>query len=161
MNYLQIGIDVILLGFLIYISIKDLKSHVIKNNILLIMLPIATLRAVIHCAVSDTPLMTLLSHLGGAAFAFFLFLAVAMFSGGRNVGGGDIKIAGILGICTGFQGILITLVCGMLAACVGGLVLGYLHKTRHVMIPLAPYLSIGFVFYLLHPLFVPSIMALL
>lgn len=160
MLILQIGIDVILIAFLIYLSVRDLKSHIIPDRVLLTMLPFAVARAALQCITADIWYMTLFSHLGGAVFAFILFLAVAMFSGGRNVGGGDIKIAGIIGLCTGFSGLLITMICGMLAACVGGLVGGYLRRTRNVMIPLAPYLSIGYLMFLFHPLYLPTVMAL-
>lgn len=80
--------------------------------------------------------------LGSLGFAvFFLIVAVASRGG---MGGGDIKLAGVIGAFLGWQGALVTFV---LASLSGGLAAGYLlargKAGRKSAIRFGPYLALG------------------
>ncbi len=149
--------------FLVGISIHDIRHHIIKNEVLLWMLPFAAGRAVIHTiiAISGGAVWyhPILSHIGGAVFAFALFLIVAMICGG--IGGGDIKLAGVLGLAAGFFEITAALMLGLIAASAAALIQAYNYKTRHIYTPLAPFLSAGFAAAITVTHFLPQIESML
>ncbi|WNB91832.1 prepilin peptidase [Bacillus sp. NEB1478] len=81
--------------------------------------------------------------IGGGLFGFlFLFILAVVSKGG--IGGGDIKLMGVIGLVLGFQGTYFTLmiasITGVLVAIVGLVLKKYNRKTA---IPFGPYLVIG------------------
>ena len=77
----------------------------------------------------------------GAMCVSLLLFAVAAFSRGRAMGGGDIKLMTALGFCLGWQRITLTL---MLGAVLGSLVLLALRKTKYALgrqVPFGTFLS--------------------
>jgi len=149
--------------FLVGISVHDIRRHIFKNHVLLWMLPFAAGRAVVNSiiAISGGAVWyhPILSHIGGGIFAFLLFLIVAMILGG--IGGGDIKLAGVLGLAAGFLEIVTALILGLVAASIAALIQAYIYKTRHIYTPLAPFLSAGFAASLILFRFMPEIETLL
>lgn len=76
---------------------------------------------------------------GVGAFVFFLFLGIVSKGG---MGGGDIKLIGVLGLALGFQEIVIII----LVASISGLILGLLVRIitkKKETIPFVPYITIG------------------
>lgn len=82
------------------------------------------------------------SLLGALGFAFFFFVIAIASKGG--MGGGDIKLAGVIGAFLGWQGALVTFV---LASLLGGLAAGCLlvsgRADRKTAIRFGPYLALG------------------
>lgn len=80
--------------------------------------------------------------LGSLSFAVFFFIIAIASKGG--MGGGDIKLAGVIGAFLGWQGALVTFV---LASLLGGLAAGYLlargKADRKSAIRFGPYLALG------------------
>lgn len=80
--------------------------------------------------------------LGSLGFAAVFFIIAIASKGG--MGGGDIKLAGVIGAFLGWQGALVTFV---LASLLGGLVAGYLlargKADRKSAIRFGPYLALG------------------
>ena len=105
LSLLLLFFEAALTVFLVGISVHDIRQHIIKNHVLFWMLPFAAGRAVVNSiiAISGGAVWyhPILSHIGGAVFAFALFLIVAMIFGG--IGGGDIKLAGACGLVLGFE----------------------------------------------------------
>ena len=163
LSLLLLFFEMALMVFLVGISVHDIRQHIIKNHVLLWMLPFAAGRAVVNSiiAISGGAVWyhPLLSHIGGAVFAFALFLIVAMIFGG--IGGGDIKLAGVLGLAAGFLEITVALILGLVAASIAALIQSYIYKTRHIYTPLAPFLSAGFAASLILFRFMPEIETLL
>ena len=155
--------EAVLAVFLVGISVHDIRQHIIKNSVLLWMLPFAAGRAVVNSIITISGgavwYHPILSHIGGAVFAFLLFLIVAMIFGG--IGGGDIKLAGVLGLAAGFFEIVTALILGLVAASIAALIQAYIYKTRHIYTPLAPFLSAGFAASLILFRFMPEIETLL
>lgn len=79
---------------------------------------------------------------GGVAAALLLFLVVVISRGGMGMG--DVKLAGLLGLMTGFPLVFVALFIGILA---GGIVAAALlisgRKKRKEMLPFGPFLCIG------------------
>jgi leader peptidase (prepilin peptidase) / N-methyltransferase len=84
-----------------------------------------------------------LDAVAGGLLGFCFLLLLAILSKG-GIGGGDIKLMGVLGIVLGFQGAFLTL---MIASVVGLIVgvTGIVMKkfTRKTAIPFGPYLAVG------------------
>lgn len=92
---------------------------------------------------SHTMLASLLNSVLAGAGAFLLFLAVALVYPG-GMGGGDVKLAGLVGLLVGFPGVLVAL---WLAAVSGGLAAAALlllgKRGRKDPIPFGPFLALG------------------
>ncbi len=163
LSLLLLFFEAALAVFLVGISVHDIRQHIIKNSVLLWMLPFAAGRAVVNSIITISGgavwYHPILSHIGGALFAFALFLIVAMIFGG--IGGGDIKLAGVLGLAAGFFEIVTALILGLVAASIAALIQSYIYKTRHIYTPLAPFLSAGFAASLILFRFMPEIETLL
>lgn len=84
-----------------------------------------------------------LNSLMAGTGAFLVFLAISLLFP-KGMGGGDIKLAGVIGLLVGFPGVLAAL---WLSVVSGGLVAAYLilvrKKPRKDIIPFGPFLSLG------------------
>ena len=91
-------------------------------------------------------LITDLSHwydyLTGAVLVSGIFFLIALFSGGRAMGGGDIKLMAALGFLIGWKEILLVMGIGaILGSVIHGLIM-LLTKKEHLL-AFGPYLSAG------------------
>jgi leader peptidase (prepilin peptidase) / N-methyltransferase len=84
-----------------------------------------------------------LDAVAGGLLGFLFLLLLAILSKG-GIGGGDIKLMGVLGLVLGFQGAFLTLMIASVVGLVIG-VTGILMKkfTRKTAIPFGPYLAFG------------------
>ena len=88
-----------------------------------------------------------LSPVAGGIVAFGIFFSVYLFNR-RKLGGGDVKLATLIGIISGFPGMLIPLGTGMVLAVVSVVVFQKARGYRLTNFPLGPYLALATVFYL-------------
>ena len=78
---------------------------------------------------------------GGVGFLFFFVLAVASRGG---MGWGDVKLAGLIGLATGFPMVLVAIVLGAgLGAIIGAILMVTKKKGRKSPIPFGPFLSVA------------------
>ena len=102
---------VFLLGFAVY----DHRHHRIRNAALLAFLPWCLLY--IPAALQEMPAcLVLLRCFLGALCGFLLLLTVSLATGG-GIGGGDIKLAALLGIPFGASGLMAVLVLSCIWGC--------------------------------------------
>ncbi len=91
----------------------------------------------------NTTLHNFLSSLSGGGIFAVLFLVIALLYKG-GMGWGDVKMAGLVGLATGFPLVLVAMAASFLS---GGLVAGFLLllrlKRRKEGIPYGPFLSLG------------------
>lgn len=120
---------------LLAFAVIDIKTRRVPNKLLLI-----------AGAVTLTWLFftgTLVSGLLGGLAGFSLFSIIHLFSRG-NVGAGDVKLAGLIGLMAGFPLALLAL---LLALLTGSVVIGALLAFKRVKatgsIPYAPFLCSG------------------
>ena len=127
----------ILTSFFIVITFIDYDHQLILDKVLLWL---SGAGVVINlCLGSVTPLNMLIASLIGGGF----LLLIALISRG-GMGGGDIKFAAALGLCFGWQYLLLTLLLSFVIGGVGGLLLIVCKiKTRKDFIPFGPFIALG------------------
>lgn len=127
----------ILTSFLLVITYIDYDHQLILDKVLLFM---AGAGALIECL---TPSVGLLSVLAGSLAGGGLLLLIAIASKG-GMGGGDIKLATVLGI---YLGAKLTLLALFLSFVIGGVVAAFIlllkRKGRRDCIPFGPFIAAG------------------
>ena len=134
----------ILTAFFIVITFIDYDHQLILDKVLLWL---AGAGVVINLWLGSVGILDMLiaGLLGGG-----LLLIIALVSGG-GMGGGDIKFAGALGLCFGWQYLLLTLLLAFILGGVGGAVLLISKiKGRKDFIPFGPFIALGALFSLLY-----------
>ncbi len=139
--------------FLILIFAYDLKHQLIPNAFVVpaILLALLLIVAQYVLGFQHSPVNLLLWSsnptsyvIGGLAGGLF-FLALSLISGGRWIGGGDIKLGFLLGLLLGWPYILVALIGAYL---IGTLYAVILVATKHAklssMVPFGPMLVFGF-----------------
>lgn len=123
-------------SFFALIALLDLKYRIIPN---LLIYPAILVVLVLQLASgTHTPLSIVL----GGCLAFGMFVLAARFRPG-GLGGGDVKLAALIGLAFGFPQVLWALIIGIGA---GGLVAVWLMARgyqRQSAIPYAPFLCLG------------------
>jgi prepilin signal peptidase PulO-like enzyme (type II secretory pathway) len=131
-------------SFFLLIAIIDLKYRLVPN---MLIYPAAAMTLLIRSVPPGRDTLTAL--LGGAVGLSPFFLVALMRPG--DVGGGDIKLAALIGLVLGFPQVLWTLILGIL---MGGVTAFLLLSTRRwgprSYIPYAPFLCLGAVFSLVY-----------
>lgn len=129
-------------GFAAY----DLKKKRVPDRALLLFLPFALAAPIIRAWAFGTAFLPLLFlySLTGAAAGFVILLAAAMMSKeGAGIGGGDIKLAAVMGFLYGPSRMLaILLAASGLAAC-ASLAMRHRRKEEILSLPFVPFLMIG------------------
>ena len=141
-------------GFIV-IFFMDLKYGVILNKILLPMIMIIIFYLLIlnplpaRIAMQSVAGGSLIINLACGASAFLFFLIVALgfkvIRGKEGMGGGDIKLAFVLGLFLGFPNIILALYLAFLTAAVVGIILILWKKKNleNTSLPFGPFLILG------------------
>jgi leader peptidase (prepilin peptidase)/N-methyltransferase len=134
----SIALGLILVTALVPIVVVDLEHRLIPN---LITGP-AAVAALIAGLALDLDFVPEMLIAGAAAGGFFLLAALAY---PRGMGMGDVKLAGVMGLCLGravAPAVLIGLIAGVL---VGGIVIARLGAKvgRKTAVPFGPFLALG------------------
>ena len=132
-----------LAGFAFY----DHRHHRIRNAALLAFLPWCLLY--IPAALREMPAcLVLLRCFLGALCGFLLLLTVSLATGG-GIGGGDIKLAALLGIPFGASGLMAVLALSCILVLLHMGLRSLCRRERHEHIPFAPYIFWGSFLYTL------------
>jgi len=134
----------ILTSFFIVITFIDYDHQLILDKVLLCL---SGAGVVINLYTGSVGIVDMLiaSLIGGG-----LLLIIALLSGG-GMGGGDIKFAVALGLCFGWQSLLLTLLLSFIFGGVGGVLLLITKlKGRKDFIPFGPFIALGALFTLLY-----------
>ncbi len=146
MTTIQIAVEVILIAYLIYLSVYDIRYHKVRDRSLVIFLPLVCAKcAVTICLGSYADILTIL--LGSAAGFCILLLAAMLTYGG--IGGGDIKLAAVLGLAAGLRGILMILLISSICTVLCGLIYRAVTKGRLICLPFVPFMTAGYILTLL------------
>jgi prepilin signal peptidase PulO-like enzyme (type II secretory pathway) len=126
------------------VAVIDLKYRLVLNVVMYPALGVALITQLLVLRVN------LISVLIGAAFGLLIFLA-AMWLRPNDLGGGDVKLATLIGVIFGFPHVLWALLIGVVA---GGIAaVGLLAGRRwqpSAQIPYAPFLCLGAIIALLY-----------
>lgn len=143
MAHIHFGISLLLVKYiflfsvLIVVSFIDIEHYIIPNRVI-----IAALAAGVPLNLLARD-MTVLSALLGMFSAAIILLIPALITRG-GMGGGDIKLAGVLGFYLGWPDGLVAVFLGCLLAGIMGMVLLLMRiKGRKDPIPLGPFLAAG------------------
>jgi prepilin signal peptidase PulO-like enzyme (type II secretory pathway) len=134
----------VMCAFFGLVAVVDLKYRLVLNVVMYPALAVAMIAqlVVLHA--------NLISVLIGAAFGLLIFLAV-MWLRPNDLGGGDVKLATLIGVIFGFPHVLWALILGVVA---GGIAAVGLLAGRHwqpsAQIPYAPFLCLGAIIALLY-----------
>lgn len=126
---------------LLALSIYDIKTQRVPNWTLaafsIIILPGPLL-------MSSGQIAAIVQSLMGAISGFGILLIAALLSSeGAGVGGGDIKLAGLLGYAFGIGGIAVILIAAALTAAPVALLCKRLKKSPQLHIPFVPFITLG------------------
>ncbi|MBI5567392.1 MAG: prepilin peptidase [Chloroflexi bacterium] len=126
------------------VAVIDLKYRLVLN---VVMYPALTLALITQVLVVHANLITVLI---GAAFGLLIF-QVARWLRPDDLGGGDVKLAALIGVIFGFPHVLWALLIGVLAG--GAAAIGLLagrHWKPSAQMPYAPFLCLGAIIALLY-----------
>jgi len=125
-----------LIGFFMLITVIDLKHRLVLN---VLIYPAAVLITLSQLGATADWISAIL----GGAFGLLIFMVVAWLRPGE-LGGGDVKLAALIGLLFGFPDVLWAL---LVAVCAGGVAAIGLIKLRHqsaqAHMPYAPFLCLG------------------
>jgi leader peptidase (prepilin peptidase)/N-methyltransferase len=125
-------------GFLIVVIFIDLEHRLILNEVLVAAAPVALIVAGATAGGSGL-VVALVAGAGGGG----LFLAIYALARGA-MGGGDVKLAAVIGLMTGLPGVVVALLGAILSGGATALVLLALRrKGRKDPIPFGPFLALG------------------
>lgn len=124
--------------FFLVVAVIDIEHRLVLNRML-----IPALGGILLLTLALHGFPGLITSLTGGAIGFVSFLALALVYP-KGMGMGDVKLAGVIGLATGFPGILVVLLVCIFAGGVGALLIliRYRFKPGHTM-AYAPYLSLG------------------
>ena len=139
-------IELAIIGYLIYLSVYDIRHHKVTNNSILMYIPVVMLKCTVNVCMGT--LFDYVPMLLGAAAGFGILLSAAMLTHG-GIGGGDIKLAAVLGLAAGLKGMLVTLVVASLGAAIYGIAYKKIKKTDKISLAFVPFMLAGYVIALL------------
>lgn len=126
---------------LVVIFVFDLRNYIIPDRVIYPALAAAFLLSFAQGVTVGLWLDRLLAAL--LAGAFFLFLVIA--TQGKGMGGGDIKLAALMGLVLGMAGVALALfVAFLLGAAVGLWLILQGKKSLQSRLPFGPFLVVGF-----------------
>ncbi len=125
------------------IFVYDLKHQIIPNEIIYTLLVLGLVFVGVNTALLGH-YQYLIDHLLSGLVAGGFFYILAMISGGKWMGGGDIKLVAFMGLVLGWPGIIVALYAGfILGAVFGAISLVSGQKKLGSKIPFGPFLVTG------------------
>ncbi|MEX0919632.1 MAG: prepilin peptidase [Candidatus Saccharimonadales bacterium] len=143
-GYLQVFIWINIVGVFVALSVYDLKWYLLPNSMMVSLLILALtyqgLRAVEGVGVNDW----LLNPLIGGVGAFIFFYILYLLSRGKWMGGGDVKLALVLGLILGSAATLVGLFLAFNIAAIASLIMIVIGvRSRKDVVPFGPFLMLG------------------
>ena len=144
MTIIRSATELAIVAYLIFLAVYDIRHKRVTDKSLIFFLPIILLKCTLTVICGS--LLDLIPMLVGAAAGFGILLVTAMLTNG-GIGGGDIKLAGVLGLATEVSGMCVLLTVASIAAVLYGAI--YNRKKTAIRIPFVPFMAVGYVISLL------------
>ncbi len=141
----ELGAMIFYAALFTIIFMVDLEKNVILNKVVYPAMAIAVILGVlgIQPELPQWPVEGIANIAMGGGVGFLFFFVVAMASRG-GMGWGDVKLAGLIGLATGFPMVLVTIVLGaVLGGIVGVVLMAVKKKGMKSLIPFGPFLSVA------------------
>jgi leader peptidase (prepilin peptidase)/N-methyltransferase len=137
------GFWAVMLVMLIVLAVSDMRWMVLPDKVTMPLLVVSFAYTLTIAILQHAPIV-LVDHLAGAAVAGGFFFAIAFFSKGKAMGGGDIKLAFVLGLMLGLENTAVA----VMVACWGGSIygltmMGIKGRAKGKVIPFGPWLVLG------------------
>jgi leader peptidase (prepilin peptidase) / N-methyltransferase len=133
-------------GALLIVSVIDLHHRIIPDVITYPGMVLGLLLSWL-IGVPGWP-SSLIGLLIGGGLLYLLAVGYQLITGKEGMGGGDIKLLGMIGAFLGWPGVLVTIFVGSFAGSLVGVPLILWKKDRAYQIPFGPFLSLGAVIHL-------------
>lgn len=143
MNTIDIIIVVILFLVMIVATFTDLKHRLIPNWLTITAIGIMSVIRIFHHPHEW-------SYVLGLIPAILMFL-IALFISEQAFGGGDILLSVFIGITLGLFGTILTLIWSFFAMSLCFIILKLLTGTKYKVLPMAPFLLLGLIIFMLQP----------
>ena len=132
-----------ILGSLIVLAVYDLRWYLLPDKVLLPIIIPASAILVAEALITHSPRVVIGGVLAAIAFGGGFYLLAAV-SKGRWMGGGDIKLAFVMGLLLGLQRTALAMfIAFVTAALVGAVLIAIKRKGRRDSIPFGPFLITG------------------
>jgi prepilin signal peptidase PulO-like enzyme (type II secretory pathway) len=142
-NLLVLVLWLYILGSLIVLAVYDLRWYLLPDKILLPLIVPATAILIGETLITGSSRVIVGPILAAGLFGGGFYL-LAWVSKGRWMGGGDIKLAFVMGLLLGLQKTALAMLVGFVSAAIVGMVLiGFGRKTRRDHIAFGPFLIAG------------------
>lgn len=139
MTIIHSATELAIIAYLAFLAVYDIRHKRVTDKSLIFFLPIILLKCTLTVICGS--LLDLIPMLVGAAAGFGILLVAAMLTNG-GIGGGDIKLAGVLGLATGVSGMCVMLTVASIAAVLYGAI--YNRKKTAIRIPFVPFMAVGY-----------------
>ena len=139
MTIIRSATELLIIGYLAFLAFYDIRHKRVTDRSLILFLPIILIKCTLTVICGS--LLDLIPMLVGAAAGFGILLIAAMLTNG-GIGGGDIKLAGVLGLATEVSGMCVMLTVASIAAVLYGAI--YNRKKTAIRIPFVPFMAVGY-----------------
>lgn len=132
----------LVLAALFFFAFYDINTRTIPNLFLICFIPLAAFSPFVYLMEGRSPLSVILNPILGFLIGGLVLLAPAMLSKG-GIGGGDIKLAAMLGFIFGPGGILFILLLSTVTALVVAAIKRGVTKKKVASLAFVPFYFIG------------------
>lgn len=141
--FYEVFIFCCIIGF----AAHDFRCQRVPDRALAFFCPAALIAPLFHAALPlswETLIPAIGFSLAGAATGFFILLTAALLSeSGTGIGGGDIKLAALIGCVYGTCRVLAILLIASALALIPAIAGGKKHPNIAIALPFVPFLAIG------------------
>lgn len=144
-EWLSFGLWLVILTGLMALTVYDLRWFLLPNRIIFPLMFVAAIRAALEIFSSADPLETLLGVITAMALGGGLFYLIFQLSGGKWIGGGDVKLGWLLGLVVlkPSLSLLFIFVAAVLGSLVSVALLALKRLKRNSLVPFGPFLIAG------------------
>lgn len=127
---------------LVALAVYDLRWMQLPTRLIFSLLVLAIVMSLITVIRSDNPLTTALNFGFGSLVGGGIFYLLFIFSKGKWIGGGDVRLGFLLGLlaATPVKSLLLIFVASLLGALLSFILIGFKSMKRHALIPFGPFL---------------------
>lgn len=140
---LSFGLWLLILTSLILLAVYDLKHMLLPTRVIKVLIALVWVNLLlVGLSAGDVGLIA--THLLAAMAGWAFFYGLYALSGGRWLGGGDVRLSFVMGLLLGPKLLLLALFVGFNSAAIISIALIIFHKLhRKALIPFGPFLIAG------------------
>jgi prepilin signal peptidase PulO-like enzyme (type II secretory pathway) len=138
-----VGFWAVMLMMLIVLAVYDKRWMILPDKVMMPLLVVAFAYDLVAASLAHSPQL-LAGYLAAACVAGGFFYAIVFFSKGRGMGGGDIKLAFVMGLILGPANTAVAMLLAFNVAAIVGVAMIIIRKRkRRDQIPFGPFLVGG------------------